>query len=525
MSIRVLIVDDEKLERVLILKALNWEQEGFEIIGEAGNGEEALEFYKMKSPDLVITDINMPYKDGVELAEEIKRIDSDCRIIMVTGYREFEYARRALRVGVEDFLLKPINIDEIQTIVRKMRTRIEEQNGKQREYKSLKEKEQQTQYILLESFLQRLVENRIEEEEAIRKLKIYNLERLMSECVCMNVKIEKSAARKEDKIYDINVIYSQLSEKIHPYISFIHYMDNLIFYFVEQSIEEVCAQGKELIQWINSRYQVQVEVGISQKEQGYKGISKAYRETEKSVNASLVLGKNQCITYEMYQKAKSSGQDKCEIRWKDFIFNVESGVWNKVEEDIIRYCDYLKEQQIPEKSYIQLMGMDIIAKASTILAKHGKSIEEVVDDNLYESIAQIENITELKEYLKKVLHEIMKYADSIRTKKGNSLIDSAVQYIDRNLKDSELTLKKVAGELYVNESYLSRSFKQETGESMIEYITRNRIEESIRLLNTTDMKAYEISEYVGIKDPHYFSICFKKQVGVTIKEYKNRGQM
>lgn len=516
MSIRVLIVDDEKLERVLILKAFDWEKEGFEIIGEAGNGEEALEFFKLKSPDLIITDINMPYMDGVQLAEQIKKMNAMCRVVMVTGYREFEYARQALRIGVEDFLLKPINIDEIKAVVQKIKGELEEQMGYHNEYRILKADMQENKHIVMESFLQRLVENRIGEEEGLRKLNLYSLEQIADNCICMNIKVTKN------KKYDTGVLLKRIQEDIKPDICFIHYMDNIILYFTNMSLDIICILGEQIKQIINQEYGSKVEIGISNRQVRFQGISSAYHETEEAIAASVILGRNRCITYKEYEEAKPSGQEKTDIRWKDFIFNVESGVWNKAEEDIIRYCDYIKRQGILDKSYIRLMGMDMISKASTILSKHGKSLEEVIDEDLYESIKQIESIMELEEYLKKVMHRIMEYADSIRAKKGNSLIDSALKYINENLHDSELSLRIAAKELYVNESYLSRVFKQETGESLIEYITRNRIEESIRLLNTTDMKAYEIAEFVGIKDPHYFSICFKKQVGVTIKEYKNR---
>lgn len=115
----------------------------------------------------------------------------------------------------------------------------------------------------------------------------------------------------------------------------------------------------------------------------------------------------------------------------------------------------------------------------------------------------------------------MQYTEGLHVKKGTALITNVQKYIHNNLSNPELSLRLIAKELYVNESYLSRVFKQEKQESLIEYITRNRIEKSLQLMDVTDMKAYEIAEAVGIKDAHYFSICFKKYLGVTIKEYKS----
>ena len=116
MSVKVLIVDDEKLERVLINNSVEWERNGLEVIGEASNGEEALEFFDMNQPDLILTDINMPFMDGVTFAQRIRERSENCHIIMLTGYREFEYARKAVALGVDEFLVKPINAKEVTRV-------------------------------------------------------------------------------------------------------------------------------------------------------------------------------------------------------------------------------------------------------------------------------------------------------------------------------------------------------------------------------------------------------------------------
>jgi YesN/AraC family two-component response regulator len=253
MKIKVLLVDDEKLERVLIRKGYDWEANGFEIIGEASSGDEALQLFSINEPHIVLTDINMPFMDGLMLTEKIKERSRNCRVVIVTGYREFEYARKALKLGVKDFILKPMNIQDIANIVEK-------------------------------------IKNELKDEEEV------------------NLK---------------------------------------------------------------------------------------------------------------------------------------------------------------------------------------NSIKPIYEKN-----------------------------DTIRNRKSNKLIDQTLEYIEIHLYEQSLTLKDIAKKVYSNESYLSRAFKKEMGECLIEYITRKRIEQSIVLLNTTNLKAYEIADQIGIGDPHYFSICFKKQVGVTFKEYK-----
>ena len=169
MEIKVLIVDDEKLERVLIKRGFPWEDHGFSVIGEASSGMEALEFIKYRKPQLVLTDISMPHMDGLELAERISALDESIHVIMITGYREFEYARRAVKLGVEDFLLKPIDMNELKEITLKIREKIIKEKDRKNEVEMLKQSVSADQDILMESFFQRLVEKRTSEEEAAKK--------------------------------------------------------------------------------------------------------------------------------------------------------------------------------------------------------------------------------------------------------------------------------------------------------------------------------------------------------------------
>lgn len=523
MNNKVLIVDDEKLERVLIRKGYDWEANGFEIIGEAGSGEEALEFFDVKEPDIVITDINMPYMDGLQLAEKIRERSAKCRVVIVTGYREFEYARRALKLGVKDFILKPVNINDIANIVKNIKEELQEEEGHHREYNQLKETAKQNQSIVIESFLQLLAENRIEEKEALPKLEVYGFEGLLKECVCINIKpfknqdglMEENLATSKNILDFINDNY-----KINS-ISFIHYLCNIIIYLTDEDTKEAKTIANEIKKGINEELNMEVDVGISQIQHNYAGISKAYRQTEKAISASVILGRNLCITYDEYAGIKKANQGNTEINWQDFVFSVENCLEKKVEEYIDGYTNLIRKAGVTDTEYLKLMAMNMLSKAATVLTRHGKSLGQLVGDAwLYEEVSKITTVREMNGCLKNIINHILKYSDSLRTKKSNKLVDQALEYINSHLYEQSLTLKSVAGKVYTNESYLSRVFKQEMGEGLIEYINRKRIEQSMVLLNTTDLKAYEIAEKVGIGDPHYFSICFKKQVGVTIKEYK-----
>lgn len=392
MKIKVLIVDDEKLERVLIRKGFDWEKSGFEIIGEASGGERALEYLKRgEIPDIVLTDINMPGMDGLTLAEEILKIYSGCFIVIVTGYRDFDYARRALKIGVKDFILKPVDFTDIKNTVLSIKSEIEENRIFMDELSDLKAREFESRRIVLGNSFNNIINNKLSESETLTTLSDYSLNSLAKSCMCALISFNDN-----ELISDTETVCDVMD-------------------FFERDGADLCIASNS-------------------------GDIVVYFSGEKQGNIESIL-KNGC----------------------EFI---ESST------------DYIYEYYLSDLC---------------------SGVQGIRD-----AYAQVNSLVKNE-----------------KNKKYNKITQKAINYINENLSDAELSLKTVASAVFVNESYLSRVFRQETGERLIEYITKKRIDLSKELLNTTDLKAYEIAEAVGINNAHYFSICFKKLVGMTVTEYKN----
>lgn len=522
MEIKVLIVDDEKLERVLIKRGFPWEDHGFSVIGEASSGMEALEFIKYRKPQLVLTDISMPHMDGLELAERISALDESIHVIMITGYREFEYARRAVKLGVEDFLLKPIDMNELKEITLKIREKIIKEKDRKNEVEMLKQSVSADQDILMESFFQRLVEKRTSEEEAAKKLLAYGCEALLEGCCCLNIHLKEERPGEAQAGLHKRAMDLLGENSINGTISFLHYMKNIILFCTAGSLND----GGEIawkIHQILEENHIDSTIGISRSHQGYEGIAEAFAQSEHALSASVLLGDNRIITYEEYMHIMEKNPDKLAFDWEDFLFSLTNGISDKVSAAIEDYVSGVRNSRVTEVEYLRLTVMDLMSKAGSTLNKYGVSLEQLIgEDRLYESIQSIQTVEECRPFLDESIRIILSYHNGKKTKQGNKVVNEALEYIDENFCDPALSLKTVASEVYSNESYLSRVFKKEVGQSLIEYILKKRIEESIRLLNTTDLKVYEIAEKVGFRDSHYFGICFKKHVGVTIKEFKQR---
>ena len=522
MSIKILIVDDEKLERVLIHKGFAWKKHGFEVIGEAQSGAEALDFMSIHRPDIVLTDINMPDIDGLEFIEKAKEEFNHYRTkyVIITGYRDFEYAQRAVRLGVEDFLLKPINIQNVNEVMLKLKEKMESDALEIQKIHRLKESINKNKKILWESFLQRLVENHISKQEAQNKLESYGYVHLLKQCVCCNIQMEQSMDDGTRQEYNQKILDILDAMHIEPEIAFVHYLGNTIVYFTKAKYEEIIQLMNMVKHKVGHLLSVHVNIGISQMCSGYEGIHQAFRESEKALNARMMLAEDRSILYKDYVECKQT-VNLADMNWEDFLFSVENGLEQQVDTFVDTYILQIKKTGNVDLQWLKFMTINILTKAEPILHKQGKSMSSLKElKNFDQDVERIYSIQDMENIIRKTLWIMIEANKNLKPKKGKQVIEEALNVIDKYIFNPEMGLSFVASKIFVNDSYLSRVFKQETGQALTSYVMKKRIDESIRLLNTSDLKVYEIAERIGITNAHYFSISFKKQMGMTVKQYK-----
>lgn len=471
-----------------------------------------------REPEIVLTDINMPKMNGLQMAERLREADENCHIVIITKCREFEYARQAVRIGVEDFLLKPVDMEELGGIILRIREKVLAERQKERQQEAWRE--YVSKDIVRESFYQRLVEGRVEIETARQQLEWYQAGGLLNGFYAVNIQLQDMELL-EDPGDMARKIQMLLQSEFKPALSFVHYTFHVLAFFEEMRFEEEL--GACIQECLRERLYVETNLGISGRQTGVDGIARAYRETGKALSAVVVFGMGSCVTYAEYQAIETENENETDINWSEFVSAVENGRTERVDDFVREYTEKIRLAGVLNVEYLRLMTMNMILRAEAALNLYGKSTAEVLGERpLYMEISRIHTTDEMRELLLRVMRRITDFHRGIYGKKGNRIIEQAAAYIERNMKDPELSLKRVAAAVFANESYLSRIFKREMGESMIEYITRKRIAESVRLLNTSNLKVYEIAEQVGFRDPHYFSICFKKQMGVTVKEFRQR---
>ena len=388
----VLIVDDESLERVLLRNGYEWNKHGFRIIGEAGSARQALDFLERNEADFVLTDINMPQVDGLAFVEAaMKRFpEYTTQFIIVTGYRDFEYARQAVKLGVKEFLLKPINFSEL--------------------------------------------------EETLCKLKI-------------------------------QIVKTENEQKILKRL--------------RRIVETDSAGGKELFFKLLADYE------------------KLPADLPAPANANLLPPKD--------------------FPWDDLIFSLEHGLNNKTSGSIDLYCAFMRVSCGENPYLLKLSSVYFLSKAEQVLLKAGSSFADAPSfSDLWQRLDEIFKVDDAKKFLTAFAEKITFFCKNSRPRVFNPLIEKSLQVINDYLCDPDLSLTFVAQRVFANASYLSRLFKQNTGKTFSNYILARRMEKAIKLIGSSDVKVYEIAERVGILDPHYFSLCFKRFTGINITDYKNR---
>ncbi len=504
MPIRILIVDDERLERVLIRKSFDWGKNGFQIIGEAANAQEALALFREKQPDIVFTDINMPDMDGLELSEQIRGEDPQAKIVIITGYQDFEYAQTAIRLGVKDFLLKPICVEELEKVSARLKEELSREHA-------LQQRLDESLSLMANQLCRRIVSGRVSAEERKEALQQCGLPDIFDDnLICCVIRAEH--AEGDGFLGEVARAVPESAGRI-----LFRERDNTCVLLAKVPWQE--DTPRRIQSTLFDRLQVPVTVTVSKVHKGLDGARQCFDEASKALLGSILLGNNTVIAYETYEQLEIARETDYLADFPDYEFAVKNGLKERAVAFVDGYIAHYNETGIASVDQLHTVGTVLLHHTSLALRALGCQVSDVQEEDIYGQVSRASSLDEFCAAFYPFLTAALEYAEGASSRTANTLICRCVEYLENNLSMPKLSLKTAAAALYVNESYLSRSFKQVQNETMTEYIMRRRIENSIKLLHTTDLKMYEIAEKVGIPDAHYFGQCFKKYMGMTVNQF------
>lgn len=525
--LRVLIVDDEENTRNLIKICIDWSEIGIEIVGEASSGTEALDYLENNNIDIIITDIQMPFMDGLEFSSIVVERYPHVKIIVLTAYEEFEYAKKGIKIGISDFLLKPIKRQDLRKAVVDLENEIQAERISINEYSKLKAQLSENFNYIKEKFLNDLLQKSHLSDNIKDKLIYFSIESLLNHIQIALISIypcdiDMDVREEKRVLLDlacVEIVKRYFKNNMDVNI-FIDNSRRIVILNSNPAIDVIhcCEQIKDLV--ING-LKCQICIGIGNIYNDFKSIKKSYKEAYEALKYKVVYGKNHVVCFSDINISNKNLDVKID-EINEIGFYVKAGIEEKSVDIIEKIFNDLTIIGNYNLEQIRVISVNIATIILNSITELGLNYDDILESsNLpYNYVLRIDNIPEMKEYLNKFVLCVIKAIKGARAKKTNKNLTDIIQYLQENISNSELSLSSVANEFYFNSSYLSRIFKLEIGHTFVEYLTMIRIEKAMVLFKETGLKAYEIGESIGIPDPNYFGKCFKKYTSMSVNDYK-----
>ena len=536
--LKIFLVEDELIIRENIKKSIDWESYGFEFLGDAGDGELAYPMIIKLQPDIVITDIKMPFMDGLELSRAIKKEMPKVKIIILSGYGEFSYAKEALNIGVTDYLLKPVDavtlmetLDKVGEII--YRERAEEESINQYKLEMEENAANSKRHFFMELCTKVLDEEYIAHKSSRLNMELkanfYNI--ILLKLFCAELEF---AAYSEELFNAEKELFIRFAN--HPrYQYFDHLIIGSALLIKGNSIDELETLQEEAIERIlngveNNRgvnYFIAVGIPAASTSELIKSFNEANRALayRHMLKPDQVVQADHLASYQHIFQSNDLILSEIDVKQLDerIVGNfIASGDKGEVSVFIDEYLKGIGESALNSYMFRQYLVIDFYFAVLRFAKKFGynqENIEDISQDQ-GKMNAVIGSVPETIDYLKGLLVQAVELRDSVSTKKYRKLIEVAKAYIRENYAKEDISLKEAACIVNVSPSHFSTIFSKEEGKTFSEYLTQVRMTKAKELLRCTNMRASEIGYEVGYKDPHYFSFMFKKTQNRTPKDYR-----
>lgn len=527
----VLLVDDEEEVFQVIMKKLDWESMGFRIAGYARNGVEALEMAEELQVDVVMTDIKMPYMDGLTLCKKLKEQYQKIKVIIFSGFDDFEYAREAIKIEAEEYILKPINASELQEVFERIKVNLDKELDEKRNIDKLREYYMESLPVLQENFYTSLIDGRIPEDAVEKYAKSYQIELKGPYYVVTVLHISTSKAMDDGMPIDpflLAVSVKKLAEeqltgewnsRVVMYLGDIIVITQLekedeITCFTD-TMDKICKMAKRVC---NAR--VTAGIGHVCNEPGQLPVS--YQGAKNATSYRVLYGNTRAISI-----AEMDPQENADMPWEEpyiqkILKKIKMGEAEPLTEAIREFVAQLSGSRMSLQKY-RILIMELITEIFRFGTNNQMNLEAIFGENsdVYAQALQLESQEALGQWLEDNCLKMQRQVLSERQDTTKSFVTRAMEYVKEHYADSELSIEMICSHLNVSAAYFSTVFKKETGKTFINYLTDYRMEVAVELLLTQNEKTYIIAEKVGYSDPNYFSYVFKKQFGMAPSKYKS----
>ena len=524
MLLKVFLVDDEIAIREGIRSSFPWDDEQYTLVGEAPDGEIALPMIADEKPDVVITDIRMPFMDGLALSRAIHRTMPWIHIVILSGYSDFEYAKQAISLGVEDYLLKPVTVDELSAVLKRIGDRIQEERNKRAAEQEIRQQMVSGMRFVQDKLLGSLLSASIDAQDAARvRAQMENLG-IHVTAPCYNVlDIRFSYGKTVNQERGLSLL-EELAESSGGDIllcSALHGVNALIMDQNRSSLEEDCytfASSAVYTLEQDGAENVLVCIGepCDRLEEVYESMRSA-RHVRHIVDGSKETGRRKIVGVQEMEDVPLTLQSLDIQPLYEQLQYIRPEDFSKVYH---AYVLSLYEADMHTGASEDYLRMEAVLTASRIVREAGGDPARELDLKDYESTLQPGRPDSVAEAAERLLARALSFRDKVSPVHGNRAVLSACRYLAQNFTNPNLMLQDAAKAAGMSNSRFSTVFAQEMGVTFTEYLTGLRIGKAKELLQATTLRSSEISSAVGYSDRHYFSYLFKKNTGLTPSEFR-----
>lgn len=539
--LKIFLAEDEVIVRETIKRMIPWENLGFELVGEAADGEMALPLLIRQQPDLLITDIKMPFMDGLTLARLAKKEVPGLKVVILSGYDDFNYAKQAINIGVEDYLLKPITKNALIERLTEIRSRYEDEKTQREYYEKFHREMQAYEKNSSRDFFEALVSGSLDMMEVYKRAEKLGLD-IVAESYnvlifTMNCNEDFSGQREGYSSWEAESL--EMLEKFftgHPFAML--FRSNVFSYGVlikgeKNSIRENTRICVEEIRKIFDRKEDNKEwfVAVGESVERLSQIQKSYHSASRAFSQRYLYdGKVLYYDEMLAMEKKDVTNDDSEYLQKvdvnalnptilqKFLSN---GLLEETENFVQDYFYAIGQEPMESVVFRSYVILNVRFSVLSFLKELGCDTKTLEPEDTEEILAESgRNMESIIAYAEKLVSQAIQLRDRNSGNKNRSILKTAVDFIDQHYMEEDMSLNKAANVANVSANHFSALFSQNMGQTFIEYLTSLRMDKAKEYLRCTGMRSSEIAGEVGYKDAHYFSYLFKKTQGMTPSDYR-----
>lgn len=541
--LKIFLAEDEVVVRETIKRMIPWEELGFELVGEAADGEMALPLLIRQQPDLLITDIKMPFMDGLTLARLAKKEIPGLKVVILSGYDDFNYAKQAIGIGVEDYLLKPITKNALIERLSEIRSRYEHEKTQKEYYEKFHREMQAYEKNSIRDFFEALVRGSMDMMEVYKRAEKLGLD-IVAEAYnvlifTMNCDEDFSGQRDEYSSWEAESL-ELLENFFAGHSSAMLFRSNIFSYGVllkgqRETIEENTRACVDEIRKILSRQDGRREwfLAVGQSVERLSQIQKSYHTASRAFSQRYLYDENILYYDEMETMEHPGGQAETEDNaylqkvdvnalnpaiLQKFLSN---GLQEETENFVKDYFYAIGQEPMESLVFRNYVILNVRFSVISFIKGLGCDTNEMESADTEEVLAESgKNMESAITYAKKMISQAIEIRDQNSGNKNRSILKTAVDFIDSHYMEEDISLNTVANVANVSANHFSALFSQNMGQTFIEYLTTLRMNKAKELLRCTGMRSSEIAGEIGYKDAHYFSYLFKKTQGMTPSDYR-----